>query len=179
MGDAPALIIIGRVRKAHGIRGEVLVEPITDAPDEVFSSGRRVVVGTINGDVPPNAPTLTITNVREQMGSLRLTFAEIPDRTAAELWRGRYLLLPHAEIPAPGDDEIYVHDLVGLALIVRDGPPVGTVTGSFDLPQGLMLDVTPTGGGATFLVNWHEPWIVEINLREKRLVMDLPEGLVP
>jgi 16S rRNA processing protein RimM len=129
--------------------------------------------------VPANAPTLTITAAREQMGSMRLSFAEIPDRTAAELWRGRYLLLPQSELPPVGDDEVYIHDLIGLSLVVREGAPVGTVTGSYDLPQGLMLDVTPTAGGATFLVNWHEPWIVEINLRDKRLVMDLPDGLVP
>ena len=51
--SAPALMIVGRVRKAHGIRGELLVEPITDAPDAVFVSGRRLFAGTASGGRNP------------------------------------------------------------------------------------------------------------------------------
>ena len=47
----PEFIIVGRVRKAHGIRGEVVVETITDAPDAIFASGRRVFAGTASGDL--------------------------------------------------------------------------------------------------------------------------------
>ncbi|MGH7671150.1 MAG: hypothetical protein ACRENQ_16830, partial [Gemmatimonadaceae bacterium] len=48
---APEFLIVGRVRKAHGIRGELVVEPITDAPDAIFAPGRRVFAGTPSGDV--------------------------------------------------------------------------------------------------------------------------------
>ena len=60
----PAFIIVGRVRKAHGIRGEVVVEPITDAPDAVFASGRRVFAGTAGGDLAPNRAELHIASSR-------------------------------------------------------------------------------------------------------------------
>src|SRR5215203_3811794 len=60
----PALIIVGRVRKAHGIRGEVVVEPITDAPDAIFASGRRVFAGTATGDLVPNGAELHVESSR-------------------------------------------------------------------------------------------------------------------
>ena len=56
----PEYAIVGRVRNAHGIRGELVVEPITDAPDAVFASGRRVFAGTVAGDLARGAPTLTV-----------------------------------------------------------------------------------------------------------------------
>ena len=51
MTTTPAFIIVGRVRKAHGIRGEVVVETITDAPDAIFAAGRRLFAGTAEGDL--------------------------------------------------------------------------------------------------------------------------------
>ena len=60
----PEYAIIGRVRTAHGIRGELVVEPITDAPDAVFASGRRVFAGTVAGDLARGAPTLTVGRAR-------------------------------------------------------------------------------------------------------------------
>ena len=71
-----ALMIVGRVRKAHGIRGELLVEPITDAPDMIFVSGRRLFAGTASGDPSPDAQELHITAVRPHMESVRLTLAD-------------------------------------------------------------------------------------------------------
>ncbi|HEX4470148.1 MAG TPA: hypothetical protein VH080_11465, partial [Gemmatimonadaceae bacterium] len=58
--DHEEFIIVGRVRKAHGIRGELVVEPITDAPDMIFAPGRRVLAGTARGDLAPGARELHV-----------------------------------------------------------------------------------------------------------------------
>ena len=58
--QAPTHAIVGRVRKAHGLRGEIVVEPITSEPEAVFASGRRVLVGDAAGALPPNAPTYEV-----------------------------------------------------------------------------------------------------------------------
>ena len=100
---APALTIVGRVRKAHGIRGELVIEPLTDAPDAVFAAGRRVFAGTVAGDLAPGAPTLTVRRARPFKGGWIVHFDEIADRTAAELWRERYILAPLAELPPPAE----------------------------------------------------------------------------
>ena len=177
--SAPALMIVGRVRKAHGIRGELLVEPITDAPDTVFVSGRRLFAGTPTGDPSPDGQQLHITAVRQHMDSVRLTLAEVPDRSAAELWRGRFLLAPRDELPPPADDEVYLHDLIGMRVVHVDGRALGAVVDTYDLPQGLMLDIRPVNGGATYFIPWMTDVLVLVDESARCITVNPPEGLLP
>ena len=176
---APALMIVGRVRKAHGIRGELLVEPITDAPDAVFTSGRRLFAGTATGDPSPDGQELHITAVRQHMESVRLTLAEVPDRSSAELWRGRFLLARRDELPPPAADEVYLHDLIGMQVVHVDGRALGEVMDTYDLPQGLMLDIRPVNGGPTYFVPWREEILVHVDETARVITVDPPEGLLP
>src|SRR5947208_14049085 len=91
---ASDFVIVGRVRKAHGIRGELVVEPITDTPDTVFAPGRRVFAGTVRGDVTPDRKELHVARTSRFKGGFIVGFREIVDRTTAELWRNRYFLVP-------------------------------------------------------------------------------------
>src|SRR3954465_2046986 len=90
----PDLVIIGRVRKAHGVRGDLVVEPISDEPDAIFASGRRVFAGNAAGDPAKDGKTLTIASASPFKGGYIVHFAEIDDRDIADTWRERYLLLP-------------------------------------------------------------------------------------
>jgi 16S rRNA processing protein RimM len=146
----PELIIVGRVRKAHGIRGDLVVEPITDEPDAVFASGRRVIAGTATGDPAKDARELHIASSSPFKGGYIVHFVEIADRTVAELWRDRFLLVPADELEPPSDDEVYVHDLLGMHVQLESGDPVGVVTATYELPQGLTLDVDR--GGRSVLI---------------------------
>lgn len=177
--SAPALMIVGRVRKAHGIRGELLVEPITDAPDAVFVSGRRLFAGTATGDPSPDGQELHITAVRQHMASVRLTITEVRDRSAAELWRGRFLLAPQDELPPPADDEVYLHELPGMQVVHVDGRALGEVVDTYDLPQGMMLDVRPVNGGPTYFVPWSDEILVNVDETLRVITVNPPEGLLP
>ena len=177
--SAPALMIVGRVRKAHGIRGELLVEPITDAPDAVFVSGRRLFAGTATGDPSPDGQELHITAVRQHMASVRLTITEVRDRSAAELWRGRFLLAPQDELPPPADDEVYLHELPGMQVVHVDGRVLGEVVDTYDLPQGMMLDVRPVNGGPTYFVPWSDEILVNVDETLRVITVNPPEGLLP
>jgi 16S rRNA processing protein RimM len=172
-------MIVGRVRKAHGIRGEVLVEPITDAPDTVFVSGRRLFAGTAAGDPSPDRQELHITAVRQHMESVRLTLAEVPDRAAAELWRGRFLLVPQDELPPVADDEVYLHVLPGMRVVHVDGRVLGDVADTYELPQGLMLDVRPANGGPTYFIPWRDEVLVRVDETARVITVNPPEGLLP
>ncbi len=176
---ASALMIVGRVRKAHGIRGELLVEPITDAPDAVFVSGRRFFAGTATGDPSPDGQQLHVTAVRQHMDSIRLTIRGIADRTAADLWRGRFLLAPKDELPPPAEDEVYLHDLLGMRVMHEDGRALGTVADTYDLPQGLMLDVRPVTGGTTYFIPWRDEILVAVDEVARVITVNPPEGLLP
>jgi 16S rRNA processing protein RimM len=176
----PAFIIVGRVRKAHGIRGEVVVEVITDAPDAVFASGRRVFAGTATGDLASNRLELHVGSTRPFNEGLLVGFAEVPDRNAAETWRGRYLLLPADELPAPDDDEVYVHELVGMRVELVGGQPVGTVEEIYELPQGLAIDVrrAKPREAETVMLPYDDRTVASVDKTERVIVVTPPEGLL-
>ena len=177
---SPAFIIVGRVRKAHGIRGEVVVEPITDAPDAIFASGRRVFAGTATGDLAPNRLELHVASSRPFNDGFLIGFAEVPDRSAAETWRGRYLLLPTDELLPPSDEEIYVHELPGMRVVLESGVAVGTVEETYDLPQGLAIDVrrAPPREHETVLMLYDERTIASVDRGARVIVVTPPEGLL-
>ena len=174
--SAPEFIIVGRLRKAHGVRGDLVVEPITDAPAEVFSAGRRVFAGTAEGDLAPERRTLTVERARAiGNGAWLVGFAEIGDRNAADTWRGRYVLLPATELRAPAADEVYVHELSGMSLELPDGTPLGEVADVFELPHGFILDVR--WRGRSVMLPYAADYVVGIDREARRLVVQPPEGL--
>jgi 16S rRNA processing protein RimM len=177
---APAFIIVGRVRKAHGIRGEVVVEVITDEPDAIFASGRRVYAGTAGGDLAPDRQELHIRSTRPFNDGLLVGLVELPDRNAAELWRGRYLLLPSAELPAPEEEEVYVHELVGMRVELMGGQMVGTVEEIYELPLGLAIDVRRDAPreGETVLLPYDDRTIASVDKAARVIVVTPAEGLV-
>ena len=96
--------LVGRVRRAHGIRGEVVVEALTDAPDAIFAAGRRVFAGTRKGDKARDDQELVVLRSTPFKNGWIVAFDGITDRTQAESWRDRYLLLPEHEVEPPGED---------------------------------------------------------------------------
>lgn len=139
------LAIVGRVRKAHGIRGELVVEPYTNEPAAVFAAGRRLFGGTPDGrplaDAAGAPRALTVRRSSPFKEGLIVAVDELVDRTGAEAWRERTLLAPLAELPPPGDDEVYLHELVGMRVALADGTVLGEVVDYYELPHELLLEV--------------------------------------
>ena len=177
---SPEFIIVGRVRKAHGIRGEVVVEAITDAPDAVFASGRRVFAGTPSGDISPSRQELHIRSARAFNEGILVGFDEVPERNAAELWRGRYLLLPAAEVAPPDDDEVYLHELIGMRVELSGGQSIGTIEELYELPQGLALDVrrSEPRDDETVLLLYDDQTIASVDKVNRVVVVTPPDGLL-
>jgi 16S rRNA processing protein RimM len=169
--------IVGRVRKVHGLRGDLIIESLTDEPDAIFAPGRRVFAGTASGEIARARRELTIAESRPQGEGWRVHFAEIPDRTAAELWRDRYLLVPMSEITPLGDDEVYLHELDGMRVQLVDGTDVGVVVARYELPQGLMLDVRRAAGGGTVMIPY-APIVTRVDRAARVITIDPPEGLL-
>ena len=176
MADAD-WVIVGRIRRAHGIRGELVVEPITDAPDAIFASGRRVFVCDAAGEALTELPPLEIVRTRPFKDGLLVTFEGIADRNEAERWRERHLLVPGDELPPLGEDEVYIHDLLGLHVQRGSGETVGTVVEVYELPQGLVLEID-RGTTATVLVPFHESMVERVDVAAKLIVMNPPDGLL-
>ena len=174
---APDLTIVGRVRKAHGIRGELVIEPLTDAPDAVFAPGRRVFAGTVHGDPSPDGRELTVEDSRPFKGGWIVAFTQILDRNEAERWRERYVLAPANELEPAREDEVYLHELLGMVIELEGSREVvGTVTDVYELPQGVMLDVRRETG--TVLVPFRSEVVTKVDRDGRRLVIAPPEGLL-
>jgi 16S rRNA processing protein RimM len=179
----PAYAIVGLIRKAQGIRGEVVIEPLTDKPDVVFASGSRVFAGTSNGDLAivrdvkgeKETPTLTVAGSKPFKKGLIVQFEELRDRDSAELWRGRYLLAPFSELPPLQKDQVYLHDLIGMSVGSLTGEQLGVVTTFYELPQGIMLDVR-TGRGSV-IIPYRPEIIVRTDIEARTIVVDDTLGL--
>jgi 16S rRNA processing protein RimM len=171
----PELIIVGRVRKAHGIRGELVVEPITDEPDAVFASGRRVFAGTASGDLSKDRRELRILSSRPFKGGMIVHFTDITDRTGAELWRDRFLLVPADELEPLGEEQVYVHELLGMSVQLETGEPIGKVADTYELPQGLMLDVQRENGSVLIP---YDRIVTNVDREQRVIRIDPPPGLL-
>jgi 16S rRNA processing protein RimM len=180
----PEYAIVGLIRKAQGIRGEVVIEPLTDKPDVVFASGSRVFAGTASGDLAivrdvkgaEETPTLTIAESKPFKKGFIVRFEELQDRDSAELWRGRYLLAPFTELPPLQEDEVYLHDLIGMSVVSATGERFGTVTTFYELPQGIMLDVNTARSGSV-MIPYRPEIIVRTDIGARTIVVNDTLGL--
>lgn len=166
-------VVVGRVAKAHGIRGELTIDVRTDSPEQRFAVGNALTARQKN--VPDR--TVTIAAAREHSGRLLMRFEEVPDRTAAEQLRGALLIADTASLPPVEDpDEFYDHELEGLAVELVDGTPLGTVREVLHSPGGelLALDVS----GREVLVPFVRAMVPTVDITGGRVVVDPPEGLL-
>jgi 16S rRNA processing protein RimM len=180
----PEYAIVGLIRKAQGIRGEVVIEPLTDKPDVVFASGSRVFAGTADGDLAivrdvrgeEETPTLTVAGSKPFKKGLIVQFEELRDRDSAELWRGRYLLAPFSELPPLQEDQVYLHDLIGMSVVSLAGERIGVVTTFYELPQGIMLDIRTDRDSV--MIPYRPEIVVRTDTASRTIVLDDTLGLL-
>lgn len=167
-------VVVGRVVKEHGIRGEVAVQPHTDSPELRFAAGVM-----LTGRARDGATTrLTVESSRPHGERLLVRFDGITDRDAAAGLRGYTLRLDSSELAETDDpDEFHDHQLIQLHGELSDGTTVGTVTDVVHGPAGELL-VLDTGGGNTVLVPFVRQIVTAVELDRGRLVIDPPEGLL-
>jgi 16S rRNA processing protein RimM len=166
------IVTVGRVGRAHGIRGEVTVDVRTDTPDERFADGAMLMTD------PEAAGPLTVTGTRWHSGRLLVRFAGVPDRTAAEALRGVVLNTEIAADDHPDDpDEYFDHQLVGLEVVTRGGEVVGSLTDVVHAP-GQDLLVVGRSDRPELLVPFVAAIVPEVDVRAGRLVIDPPDGLL-
>ncbi len=161
---------VARIGKPHGIRGEVTVQVLTDAPGDRFVPGTRFVVE------PASAGPLTVISARWNKDILLLAFDEIETRNQAETLRGAKLFIETEELEDGNEDEgWYEHELVGLDVRVG-GKVVGKVSGLNTLPVQDLLVVTSTDGKEV-LIPFVEQIVPEVNVAEKFILVTPPPGL--
>jgi 16S rRNA processing protein RimM len=165
-------LVVGRVGKPHGIRGEATVEVRTDDPELRFAPGAVLLTD------PPERGPLTVRTGRVQGGRLVLGFEGVPDRTAVELLRNTLLVAEIDPDELPDDpDEYYDHQLEGLTVRTVAGDELGVVEQMVHGPgQDLFAIRKPDGG--EILLPFIAEFVPEVDLADGVLVVDPPEGLL-
>ncbi len=126
--DEQIEVVVGRIGKPHGLRGEVTVEVRTDEPDRRFRPGAVLRAEPPRGSVATHR-SLTVAGTRWHQGRLLATFEELGDRTTAEAARGIVLHVVVDATERPEDpEEFYDHQLVGLEVRDLDDRVIGTVS---------------------------------------------------
>ncbi len=162
---------VGRIGRAHGLRGEVTVNPFTDDPASRFAVGAQLRTDS------PARPVLTVSGARQSGPVQVVGFEGIVDRNTAETLRGIYLLVDAESLPEPDDDdEFYDHQLIGLAVHHLDGEVLGEVVDVMHPPAAPVL-VVDRPDGTQELVPFVKALVPEVDLRTRRLVVDPPDGM--
>jgi 16S rRNA processing protein RimM len=179
------LLVVGQIFRAHGVRGEVVVDLRTDAPAERFAVGSVLQTDSTAvrhlQTVPPGAwkppPTLTVESVRPHQGRLLIVFEGVYDRNLAEDLRGVLLCVDSDTIPASDDpDEFNDHELIGLDVVDAAGERVGELLRIDHAPAHDLLVVRLTDG-RTGLVPFVREIVPEVDVPGRRIVVTPPEGL--
>jgi 16S rRNA processing protein RimM len=169
-------VIVGRIGRPHGIRGEVVIGVRTDEPDLRFTVGAVLDVGR-SPDGPADGGQLKVASARWHSGQLLVAFAGITDRTAAADLTGSWLSVDSGQLPeVAGPDEFRDHELIGLSVRTTTGEEVGVVTDVLHYGQDLLVVQRPAEEEC--LVPFVKAIVPEVDTAAGVLVIDPPPGLL-
>ena len=168
----PIEVVVGRIGKPHGLRGDVTIDVRTDEPELRFAPG-----ATLQAEQGTRRSTLTVSTTRWHQGVLLVRFEEAPGRDEAEALRGTVLRATHAADATPEDpEEFYAHQLVGLAAYDTEGTHLGEVSALTPGAQDLLTIRTLDGRDA--LVPFVTALVPEVDVAAGRIVVADRPGLV-
>jgi len=169
-------VIVGRIGRPHGIRGEVVIGVKTDEPDLRFAVGTVLDIGR-SPDGPADGGQLKVASARWHSGQLLVAFAGITDRTAAADLTGSWLSVDSGQLPeVAGPDEFRDHELIGLSVRTTTGEEVGVVTDVLHHGQDLLVVQRPAEEEC--LVPFVKAIVPEVDVAAGVLVIDPPRGLL-
>ena len=168
-------LVVGRIAKAHGITGEVVVEVRTDDPESRFANGKTLLLKDPRGGTQRE---MVIESVRPHGGRLLVRLGGVSDRNGADELRGRLFVVDSADLPPIADpDEFYDHQLEGLRVRTVAGAEVGDITEVLHTPAGELLAVR-TESGAEVLIPFVAAIVTSVSLAGRLAEIDPPEGLL-
>lgn len=167
---------VGRVLDAWGIKGWLKIQPYSASPEALFSSKRwylqppdRVVMPAFTGTL-----LLKIKEAREHAASVVASAQEVPDRNAAEALKGARIFIARSSFPTPEEGEYYWVDLIGLAVVNREGVALGQVTDLMATgpQQVLVIGYEADGKAQERMIPFVDAYVDEVDLQAKRITVD-------
>jgi len=167
-------LVVGRIGRPHGVRGELAVEVRTDDPE------LRLTAGAVLRTEPAAAGPLTVTRTRWHSGRLLVSFAGVNDRDGADELRGTFLVVDSAELEEIADpDEFRDYQLIGLTVIGPDDEIIGEVRDVLHYGQDLLLvDGQGDRAGAEIMIPFVAAIVPDVDIAKGQLRVDPPTGLL-
>jgi len=163
-------VLVAKIAKPHGLQGEVVLDSLTDVEGRLED---QPVFLLMAGEMVERA--LKVESRRFFGGRHVIKFEEVNNRDDADALRGKDLAIPEEDLGELPDDMYYIHDLVGMRVLLKDGSEIGTV-------QRVMttggVDVLEIGEGGKILIPFAESICVEVDLEKRQITIDPPEGLL-
>jgi 16S rRNA processing protein RimM len=174
MPGEPRHLVVGRLRKPHGLKGEYTVFPLTNDPASVFQPGRALrrmdLAGTMLGE------PVEVERSKAYHREWLIKFRGVESRDELDLWKGQFLAAPEDSLAKPAEGEVYLHELEGFAVRSSDGSALGLVSALYEMPAGLMLEVQ--GPKREFLLPFKREFVKQVDREGRVLVVEIPEGLL-
>jgi 16S rRNA processing protein RimM len=170
MERAEERVLIGKVTKPHGIRGEVKVYPYSGIPEN-FLHYTRVLLAA---DATAAAKIYTIERARVQKNSVLVQLQGCTTRNEAEALVQQQVFVLEDDLPELDPDEFYLRDLEGRRMVTEDGTTIGTITGI--LTTGGQDIVQVKGEGREYMIPLVPEFLVALTEDEVRV--SLPPGLL-
>lgn len=166
----PVFLVVGKLRKPHGLRGEVLMEVLTDFPERLVP-GKTVYLGD---EYTP----LTIENIRNHGKQMLVKFEILDYREDVEEMRNQFIHVQTKDSPPLPDGEYYHHQLIGLNVIDENGNLVGYIHSILETGANDVYIIRPSQG-PDILLPAIRSVILEIDLNRKMIHVQIPPGLIP
>lgn len=171
---AEGYLAVGKIINAHGIRGEVSIEPHTDFPDERFARGQSVLLGE-------ELERAEIATSRPHQGRILVRFNHVETRDEAEALRGIWVLIPEAQAVELAEDTYFVHQIVGLTVQTVEGQTLGQVVDVLFTGANEVYVVQPADGlnrGREILIPAIAEVVQSVDLAANTLTVRLLPGLI-
>ncbi len=173
MAAEGAYLAVARVRKPHGLKGDLVVWVLTDDPEAVFKPGRQLTPVDEQGQ-PIDEP-VTIERSRQYHRQWLLKFEGVHERATLDTWRERLYGVEVSELTPPAEGEMYEHEVPGADVVVG-GEIVGKAIDLIRVPAGTLLEVEIEG--RTLLVPFKRPIVKRVDRTKRIIELDPPDGLL-
>jgi 16S rRNA processing protein RimM len=170
VSDESDFVVIGLLRRAHGVEGELAVQPVTDMPER-FDRLERVLVR--HGG---STREISVKKVRSQGGSMLLRLEGVDDRTSAEALKGAELGVRRKDVCPLPEDTYYVFDLIGCRVVGETGKEIGVIDDVWKMPANDVFAVI--SGSREILIPVVKSVVKKIDTDQKVVVIEEMEGLL-
>jgi 16S rRNA processing protein RimM len=173
-------IEVGRVVDAWGVKGWIKVQPFASDPQALFSSRRwfikppeEAALKRLGAKASAYPSRLKITAAKEHGDVVVAQAQEVEDRSGAEALRGARIFIGRSSFPTADTDEYYWVDLIGMAVVNKQGDALGTVVGLIDTgPHSVLRIQSGDPKAEERLVPFVAAYVDDVNMAEKRITVD-------